>query len=273
MSPEKPAVSRRQAFFIHLGISLAIFAAVLGLLILVWYPWPLFDLEGGWKGVRLVALVDIVLGPALTLVLFKPGKPGLKFDMSLVVLMQVGALVYGMWNLYEARPVMLVHADDHVQALSRARLAEIDSSGAALDKWEALTPRWISVDLPLDPIEFADVFTSTYDSPGGVHGLVERYRPLHERWRQVLPSAVRIEPYVAGNESWQQRLSELIQSLDRPVTELAFLPYIGRRDRLFLAFDRVSMEVVGVLDVPYDPALAQPEVPRSARTDTEQAPR
>ena len=258
-------MTRFKAFGIHLGISLAIVAFVLGLLVFIWYPWPLFDLEGGWQGIRLVALVDVVLGPALTLILFKAGKPGLKFDISLVVMMQISALVYGMWNLYDARPVLLVHADDHFRPLSRTLLAQWDDSGAVLQTWERVTPQQVRVDLPSDPVAFADLFQQIRDRPGGLHGLADRYQPLHDGWHEMLNDAILIEPYVSLESDWEQRLAVFIKTLDRAVDELAFFPYIGRRERAFLVFDRKTGGIVGVLDITYDPALARPEVPRIER--------
>lgn len=258
-------MTRFKAFGIHLAISLAIFMLVLGLLVLAWYPWPLFDLEGGWQGIRLVALVDIVIGPVLTLILFKVGKPGLKLDMSLVVLMQLGALVYGMWNLYDARPVLMVHADDHIRPVSRTLLTEWDPSGGVLRQWEGMTPRWLRVELPDDPEAFADLYLKIRKRPGGLHGLAERYQALHEGWQKALRDAVRIEPYVRRVPEWQQRLALFLTTEQRGLDELAFFPYTGRRERAFLVFDRATQELVGVLDIPYDPGLASAEVPRIER--------
>jgi hypothetical protein len=66
----------------------------------VWYPPPYFEVDGGWRILRILAGVDVVVGPLLTLILFKPGKPGLKFDMTCIALMQIGALVYGGTIIY-----------------------------------------------------------------------------------------------------------------------------------------------------------------------------
>ncbi|MFM1892645.1 MAG: hypothetical protein RLZ44_1722, partial [Pseudomonadota bacterium] len=82
-------MTRLQAFAIHLSLSLLLVGAVAGLLRWVWYPGPLFALEGGWQGLGLVALLLLVLGPLLTLILFKPGKAGLGFDLWLIALLQV----------------------------------------------------------------------------------------------------------------------------------------------------------------------------------------
>ncbi|MCB1787285.1 MAG: hypothetical protein KDJ33_13620 [Gammaproteobacteria bacterium] len=259
-------MTRFKAFGIHSVTSLLVFLSVIGLLVLAWYPWPLFQLEGGWQGVRLVALVDLVLGPVLTLVVFKAGKPGLKLDMSLILLMQAGALIYGMWNLYDARPVLLVHADDHFQPLSRSLLNEWDPSGRVLERWEGLAPRRLRVQAPDDPVAFADLLTASADTPGKMFGLFERYQPLEESWPELLMDAVQIRDYVKRDPEWQKHLDSLLNEINRSVDELAFFPYVGRRKRVILGFDRETREIVGILDIPYDPAVIRFEIPRSHRS-------
>ena len=128
-----------------------------------------------------------------------------------------------------------------------------------------MTPQRVTVELPDDPVAFAEFYREVYGNPGGLHGLANRYRPMRERWQKMLQDAVRIEPYVANEHEWQQRFDRFMQDSERKVGELAFFPYIGTRRRLFLAMDRASAEIVGVLDVPYDPVLAEPEVPRKKR--------
>ncbi len=261
-------MTRVKAFGIHLVTSVLVFAVVSGLLIFVWYPAPLFELEGGWQGLQLVALVDIVLGPALTLIVFKPGKPGLKLDMTLIALFQSAALGYGMWNLYVARPVVLVHAYDHIQPLTRVVLDEWDPSGKVLERWESTTPQVVHVDLPDDPVEFGKELTAASEIPGELHGLFDRYQALDEGWRQMQQDATRIEPYVAHNPAWQQAYDALLHKLDRPAGELVFIAYIGRKDRAFLVFDGSSRQILDVLKIPFDVALVRPLVPRMKRVVT-----
>ena len=71
-------MSRFSAFAIHLLISFVIFIAITYLVVFKWYPDIFFDTDGGWRGMRIIIAVDLVLGPLLTLVVFKAGKPGLK---------------------------------------------------------------------------------------------------------------------------------------------------------------------------------------------------
>ncbi|MFZ4790954.1 MAG: hypothetical protein ACOYMW_08700 [Candidatus Competibacteraceae bacterium] len=72
-------MTRFRAFAIHLTASASIVLALLGLMRWVWYPAPYFEINGGWIVLRILAGVDVVLGPLLTLIVFKPGKPGTDF--------------------------------------------------------------------------------------------------------------------------------------------------------------------------------------------------
>jgi len=258
-------VTRSRAFLFQIVASSAALATVYAIVRWAWYPGPLLALEGGQDGLLLLVLVNLVLGPALTLLLFKPGKRGLWLDMTVVVVLQLGALAYGLWALHDTRPVLLVHADDHFAPLTRATLGEWDPGGAVLGKWERLTLQKVQVALPDDPEDYATVLRESRSVPGGLFGLFDRYRPLESAWQQALRDAVRIEPYVARKTEWRQQLDALLADLGRPLETLAFFPYIGRQTRAFLVFDRESRGLLGLLDVPYDPVLARPEVSRLKR--------
>lgn len=105
-------MTRFLAFTIHLGASLLIFIVFLGIMFFAWYPAPYFEIDGGWKVLRILVGVDIVLGPLLTLIVFKPGKPSLKFDMSVIILAQLAALFYGTYIIYQQRPAFVVFGVD-----------------------------------------------------------------------------------------------------------------------------------------------------------------
>jgi hypothetical protein len=259
-------VTRSRAFLIQLAASAAALTAVYAIVRWAWYPGPLFVMEGGRDGLLFVVLVNLVLGPALTLLLYAPGKRGLWLDMTVVVLLQLGALGYGVWALNDARPVLLVHADDHFAPLTRATLGEWDPGDAVLGNWRRrLTLQRVQVELPDDPEAYAAVLRDSRSRPGGLLALFDRYGPLESAWQRTLRDAVRIEPYVARNAEWRQRLDDVLAELGRPLEALAFFPYIGRQTRAFLVFERSSSALVGLLDIPYDPLLARFEVSRLER--------
>lgn len=103
---------------IHLFISLLAALLILALLFLLWFPSPLMSL-GAVQGVQLILLVDLVIGPLLTLLVFKKGKPSLVFDMSVIVALQLAALTYGLTTVYGQIPSHLVLTHEGMHVVSR----------------------------------------------------------------------------------------------------------------------------------------------------------
>ncbi len=97
-------------------VALLAAALVFGL----WFPYPYRELSGGRELFLLVIAVDVVCGPLLTLVLYNPAKPRAELwrDLGLVVVLQLGALGYGMWTVWQARPLYLVQEIDRFKVIA-----------------------------------------------------------------------------------------------------------------------------------------------------------
>jgi len=120
-------MSKKNAFLIHLGASLLVFIVLLLMIIYVWYPAPYFDASYRMKWITVIAFVDLVIGPGLTLIVFKPNKPSLKFDMSVILILQLSALSWGTYNAWSVHPQMNVFFDNQIYCLDQQ---EIKDAGA-----------------------------------------------------------------------------------------------------------------------------------------------
>lgn len=115
-------LQRKQAFLIHLAASSLVLAAFAAWVLAVLYPSPLLQLQGGANILAIVVFVDLVLGPALTSVVYKPGKKTLLFDMAVIVAIQVAALGYGVFTIYSQRPLFLAFTLDRFMVVTAADL-------------------------------------------------------------------------------------------------------------------------------------------------------
>lgn len=107
-----------QAFLIHFTLSLVVFCVLVGIMVFSWFPGELFFMEGGWDGLKIIAPIDLVLGPALTLVFYRPWKKNVKFDMSVIVLLQVLALGYGVHAAHGQRTAAIIFAQNRFETVS-----------------------------------------------------------------------------------------------------------------------------------------------------------
>lgn len=116
------------AALIHLCLSLVVAAITATVMFGLWFPYPYRDLAGGQHLFWILIGVDVVCGPLLTSVLFNPTKSRreLTLDLSLVALVQLAALLYGLHSVTLARPVVLAFETDRLVTVSEAEISTTD---------------------------------------------------------------------------------------------------------------------------------------------------
>jgi hypothetical protein len=143
---------RLKAFFIHLGLTAVLAMLALWLVFKLWYPAPLHVAVGVTQIFLLLLLVDVVLGPLLTLLVCKPGKKTLVLDLTVIAMLQLSALCYGLWVLAEGRPAWLVFNADRFDLV---RVLDIDGRklDGALPEYRnpsMFGPSWVAAVSPVD---------------------------------------------------------------------------------------------------------------------------
>lgn len=153
-------INRWQAFFVHLAVSAVVFVALLAVIMCVWYP-GVFIHAGGIDGIKIVAGVDFVLGPLLTLIVFNPLKKSLKSDLIIVASIQFCCLSAGVWFVYHERPVVQIFSDSRVHVLSSADFAQFQLDISELKSYEGSYPKKIYLDLPDSMSQIAQIKITT----------------------------------------------------------------------------------------------------------------
>jgi hypothetical protein len=179
------AKNRWHAFGIHLLISLALFIAMCIIIVVFWYPGILFTTEGGWQGVRLIAGIDFIIGPVLTLLVYKVGKPSLKFDLTCIGILQVICITYGMYVVHYSRPAVVAYADG---IFYTTPLLRFDSRGIDISQNELLKgkmPVWVNIQLPDNEEEKLKIKIERLWQ--GLETSVDLYEP-YENALRVLPT-------------------------------------------------------------------------------------
>ncbi|MEQ8954325.1 MAG: hypothetical protein RL120_09345, partial [Gammaproteobacteria bacterium] len=159
---------------------------LLGVILVLWYPGILFNVDGGWTGLRIVIGVDLVLGPLLTLVVFKSGKPGLRFDLTCIGTAQAICMAAGMWIVYQERPLALVLAHDTIYSLAKQEFTELGRDWTMLQDFPGPYPKLVYTELPDNYIaaEIAAIRSQFIGDP--LYIQTERYRPLPQLEQELI---------------------------------------------------------------------------------------
>lgn len=224
-----------KAACIHLLCSLLVVALAGGLVFGLWYPFPYRELSGGRELFLLIVSVDVVCGPLLTLVLFNPAKPRAELwrDMGLVVLIQLGALGYGLWTVWQARPLFLVQEVDRFKVV-----AAPDLRGASIEGLPAaLQPGWFSGPVTValrEPKDTNESQTVLFESLQGGRDYAERpefYLPYETK--AALKSLQRAKPlavFIQKHPSQEAAARKLATQHGVDMAEWLYLPVMARKD-------------------------------------------
>ena len=130
---------------IHLSLSIVVFIVLAYLIYFVWYPQPYYSVAGGWQGMRLVAAVDLVLGPLITFLIFNPSKSRreITFDLVIILVIQFAALSYGVFATYSQRPVAVVLIENTLVSATRGDYGDTLGSVSELSEFSDEQPPMI----------------------------------------------------------------------------------------------------------------------------------
>ena len=99
--------TKLKASLIHLGLSILLVGLVIGSILFFFFPQLLIGITDFKEVATLIITIDLILGPLLTFVVFQPKKKSLTFDLSVIAAIQLTALIYGSYALYQVHPVFV----------------------------------------------------------------------------------------------------------------------------------------------------------------------
>jgi hypothetical protein len=138
---------------IHFLVTLSLAACAAALIFLVWFPAPLATMIGGTELFMLVVGCDLALGPLISLVIYNSRKSRRELitDYAVVGIVQIAALVYGVFILAGTRPVYLAFSSDRLEVVTARDITEKELAAArdpAYAKLPLTGPRLIAIEVP-----------------------------------------------------------------------------------------------------------------------------
>ena len=239
-------MTRFKAFGIHLGISLVIFAALAALVVWVWYPGFFFQTDGGWQGIRIIVLVDLVLGPLLTLIVYKAGKPGLKMDLTLIALFQFGCLIAGTYVVYSERPLALVYVDGQFNSVTADTFNNAGVAVPDFSQFPGTSPKWVMVNMPEDPSEQSRLRRSILERKVPATLLTELYEAFDPDHRLFTEGASEFSD-IKARDYQGVGTTKFFEEFGADEAAYRFYPYAARYQYFYLAFNAVNSKLIGTL--------------------------
>jgi hypothetical protein len=242
-----------RAFAVHFAVTLVLALAAAAIIFLVWFPDPFETLVGGAELFVLVVGCDLALGPLLSLVVYdsRKGRRKLIFDYTVIGVVQMAALVYGVWIVASSRPVYVAFVGDRLEIVAAADVRPAELAAARDPAFRSLPltgPRLIAVVVP--PEDHNDALFQALD------GNEEQARPKffvpYESRRAAIGKAAKpLAELTARHPEARARLDAARAHAGKPDAQLRWMPVRFREKFWTVLVDAGTGEPLAYFD--FDP--------------------
>jgi hypothetical protein len=216
----------------HLAISLLIAALAALLVFGVWYPYPYREMSSGRELFLLIVTVDVILGPLITFTVFNRSKSRreIMMDLSVVAVLQLAALAYGLWTVAMARPVHLVFEIDRFRVVHRIEVADelLPRAPAGVGVIPMTGPTMLAVRSLKDSKESFDLTVAALAGVELSHR-PDMWQPYVDARRRVLAAAKPVSELKARFPQQGAAIDGALNGARVDAATARYLPVVGRK--------------------------------------------
>lgn len=238
--------SRIKFFLGHLFISVLIALITIYIVFLLWYPSPLAKAVGVTHIFLMLIVIDIIMGPMLTLIVYKEEKKTLKIDLGVIILIQIIALSYGIYNIAEGRPVWLVQNGNHFELVRNNEIMDENIKQAKVEYQQAswFKPQFVAVNSGNTVEEKIKNLFKEVESGISAALRPERYTSLEQEKGQLHQNAQSLAKLVKFNDPKQVQ-----QILAQYPEANAWLPLNASDIDMVVLVHKETAKVVKIVDL------------------------
>jgi len=240
------------AFGIHFIFSALIFILFIITLRIFWYPEPYFTASGGWQGLKLVAFIDVILGPLLTFVVFNPQKSisELTKDLSIVFILQLTVLIWGIFTVYNQRPIAIVFWGNNFYTVSYKEIYQTHEDSPLLTTLTENKLLYYFVPKPTIIKGIKDLNIEVLAKKATPYQLIERYEPASNNFNHIKSRSIDIHEIITSNESMKKALMKILSDSKTKIDNNVYIPLISRYQNIILVFNNTGT-LLGSIKAPF----------------------
>lgn len=227
--------------------------AVVALMLLLWYQPPFFSALGGKRILLILLGVDVTLGPLITLLIFNPlkSRKALRFDLSVIAVLQSAALIYGISVLFQARPVFVVFSEGSFDLITANMLSKQDIEQAKYPAYRSLPltgPVYAYSEMPTDIKERNQLVFNAMTGKD-LPQFPQYYMPYSEHGAIEGRAAKPISDLKQLNPKQAAQIDRSVQSSGRAESDIGYVPLRAKYQDQAVLLGKSDGKVLGLLDV------------------------
>lgn len=247
-----PFKTKLKASSIHLGLSVLVFSAFVFTLRSFWFPEPYFTASGGWQGLKIVAFIDIVLGPLLTFIVFNNKKPSkeLNTDLSIILLLQLSALIWGINTVYEQRPIAITFWEDSFYTVPFKAVTKQYSNTNQLKILTNNPQQFYFVSKPIIVADIIQLNKEVQNKLLPPFQLIDRYKPINLYFDSIKKHTINMHEVISNNTEMKNVLMTLLQQKHSKINDYIYIPLVSKYQNIILIFNQKA-ELISYIKAPF----------------------
>ena len=231
---------------LHLIVSICVACITAAIVFLCWYPFPLNKAVGVTHIFLMMLGIDMVLGPFFTWLVYKEGKKSLKFDLIVIIFIQVIALFYGVYKIADGRPTWLVYNVDRFELIKNNEIVmenpEQIHSQFKQPSW--LKPQFVAAEFAKDKKQKNKEMFAEITSGISVAQRPERYVGLSQAKSQIQQRGVSLKELNQVNNK-----EEVANVLAKYPEANAYLPLKASIVDMTVLINKDTAKIVKIVDL------------------------
>lgn len=220
-------MTKTRAAIRHLWPSALLLVIIACLILFVWYPYPFLQFKANDKFSLALVVAAGLFGPAMTLFLYREGKWGLVFDLVVVVLIQLAAIAWATFALYQNRPYFMVFTVDRFEVLS---IREVEFTAAWQLKFlekPTVGPVTLYANMPVEPARFQKLLKEVmFEGKPDLQFRPEFWSFYTERQIQTLRASNPLSELRHARPESANAIDKLVNAHGGDISQLSFVPGI-----------------------------------------------
>ena len=216
---------------------------------LAWFPHSFSWLGGFYDTAWMLIFVDLVLGPLLVFIVYKEDKKYLKFDINVLLAIQLGAFAFGAYSLYLKHPTYVVFVEDRFTLVNAS---QISPHGVRFDRLKPsiFSPTFVYAQMPNDPqLQMDFMLGVDLKNEPRLEYRTDFYHPLEAYINVILNSGIKSSTFLEDS-STKEVLIKFIEEQGGTPNDYAFFPLKGNNSKnVVWAFDKETFKPVEILEI------------------------
>jgi len=226
-------------------MSLLLVGLIIGSALFFFFPGLFIEVTDFTEVASIIVSVDLVLGPLLTFVVFNPNKKKklLYLDFAVIAVIQISALLYGAYSLFQIHPLYVAFnvdrftivtakdAEPKKAKLSEFKVSKLDAGKMAFAK------------MPSDLEKQNELLLTATMGGEDLEQREEYYESVEDNLSSILIKS--LDPVLLTAD---KKVNKKIQKLGLKIDDYAFLPLNSMKKDAILVINKKTAKPVATID-------------------------